>query len=1050
MDPGTIAIISLVIGIASTAASILLIPKPKGIAADQGTRQKQLANREGLQAFAPTTGFDTQAQLATYGEPIPILFGRYTGTTGGMLFSPKLVWSRAFSYGKQQGAKLMFVVGEQGVGTAGIDKPDLAGIFLGNTPLDAAFEHTYAFYWKSGSFNGTSRIKGSNLRYGTRATNDSGDPEKADDVLEVGTRPGANAFAFCNAFSLSSNVEFGVYAPIYNGTDYRVNWRLVGIPRVPDTADDPNGQMCIDRVKIAGSYGYSFASQADRELIKQQGQRGIGRGYSRKMGIIKHNSYFIPSGGPETETRYVAVNDTCVFTIYPDRIPKTYYHTTNAKNTQVDDINSEIDSQCAAVDGQLQLGETFQIGYTMWKVVSRLLPIWQKGQTQEITLRCIEILGTSDKRRQIGLIRRDLLRRDIWEDDRTIAPIAYYPLTQVQFATVRNTRACDVTEIGIKSQVWNRANGLCNFATLPSPDEFRKAEQDRMALTSGTMSLYFKRTSCFALQIKIAGTGLDGADNPWEHLENLCVTGEAPTDIYNQIRIVHPTQRQFEFRLVPRSGADVVRHMAATDYMWQLDARYSASGQSLLSQTYATRYGNITLQASAKLVSASDVEFNEEMATLNQNGAGYARVFESSSQLADVSFYGNLLNKSNESAPEHAVSYVNEIIINPTTPDYDNLVTSCLALKASRTYASLDQIRIWKDDGIPVTRFHPTEAGTIGPSNLLCDLVYYLLTDRTAGAGTIISPSQIKTSDFASTAQFLRTNSLFFDGAIAEPTNIRDFITQIAPFFLCNFVVADGLFSLVPALPTASGGAISTAAVPISALFTSGNIVEESFSIDYLGSEERESIQAVMRYRQGAKNQLPEEKTLTVRWNEAGSTAHKVESFDLTQYCTSRGHALLAAKFLLSVRRRITHTVKFKTSPYGLNLAPGNFIRVVTQANPYSGANNGVIGDDGVLTSISPLANGTYDIIYYRPPATSVATGTLTVSNGATNQSALFGSVFTVTTATTSSNVYQIEQLSLDEDGMVEIAASEFPTDSSYRSLIALDAVSTTAFTTEG
>jgi len=254
----------------------------------------------------------------------------------------------------------------------------------------------------------------------------------------------------------------------------------------------------------------------------------------------------------------------------------------------------------------------------------------------------------------------------------------------------------------------------------------------------------------------------------------------------------------------------------------------------------------------------------------------------------------------------------------------------------------------------------------------------------------------------------------------------------------------------VPAVPTTTAGAISASAVPISALFTGGNILEGTFSVEYIDSEERNSIQAVMRYRQGVKNQLPEEKTLVVRWNESGSTNHKIESFDMTQYCTNRDHALLAAKFILSVRRRITHTVRFKTTPYGADLAPGQFIRVVTQASPYSGANNGIVDDDGVITSATQLANGTYTVIYYKPPASAVATGSLTVSNGITSQSAFFGSIFTVTTASTSSNVYMIERLTMDEDGMVEISASEFPTNSSYSSLVAQDLLSTTAFATEG
>lgn len=1218
-----IILVNFIIGVALSAASYFLTPKPKApdLRNQEGGRI-DLGNRTGQSVFAPTSGFDSLATLANYNEPIPVLFGLYTGTTGGMLVSPKLVWSRSISLGTEQGVKLMFVVGEQGVGTLGVDRPDLSGIFLGNAPLTAAFSHQFAFYWRSGTFNGTSRIKRNNLRYGTSGRPDTGDPENNDDIFVAPVASNARSEAFCMSYTPTSNSQFGAYSPVCNGTDYRVNWRIVSIPNF----NDPQDQLVLERIKIAGAYGIPLDTPANKTLILDKGMSGRGRGYSRRTGIISIGDGFGAFQLGATEARIVpnaaapadpsiTVGTQCVFLIRGADIPFDFYFQANkgeaGKGVKVDDINNELSSQRAAADSILQLGETIQIGATLWRVVGRSASIWEEGKDQRITLECIELLSSRAERARIGLVGPGLFETAVTTAGTTEGGppkigTSFFPLTRTQLAVVRNTRPCDATEFGIRSQVWNRANGLCNFSAIPGP--LTQLESDRAGVTvnSGTMSMYFARTSVFEMQIRLAGNGANGLPNPWATVPvAFCVTGNQPTDMYNYIRVEHPSQQQYEYRFVPCPGADVLENFPATQQLWRLDARragqtgaifkelltvgsygrfgiaiagdkvsinniranpemsaeirvsgtapvtttkplsifvagwnpsatFSAAvleqayayhvlggtfGGRLIGQSYSV---NVTYTVGTKTIQATwsgTIRFNNDTVTfptltrvwgditvvMVANSATGAwtlgeqfdvgvtatasnplqatlgttvfgpkiqigsvettttpgtpesvtqRIFEGSSQLSDVSFYGNLLQKSNESAPEHTISYVNEVIKNDAIPNYTNMVTAGLALKASKTYSSIDQIRVWKDDGIPVQRFGPQpyatgDSNAIGPSNLFCDLVYYLLTDKVAGAGASISPAQIKTADFTETAKFLRANKLFFDGAISEPTNIRQYITQVAPFFLCNFVIADGLFSLVPALPTTSSGAISNAAVPISALFTDGNILEGTFGVEYINSEERNNIQAVIRYRQGVINQLPEERTLTVRWNETGAVDNKIESFDMTQYCTSRDHALLVGKYLLSVRRRITHTIKFKTTPQGLSLAPGKYIRVITQVSPYSGANNGVISDTGAITSVTPLANGSYSVIYYKPPATEVATGTLTVSNGTTTQSAFYGSVFTVTNSSTQSNVYVIEQLSFDENGMVEIAASEFPTDSSLRSVIAQDVLSTTAFATE-
>ena len=43
-----------------------------------------------------------------------------------------------------------------------------------------------------------------------------------------------------------------------------------------------------------------------------------------------------------------------------------------------------------------------------------------------------------------------------------------------------------------------------------------------------------------------------------------------------------------------------------------------------------------------------------------------------------------------------------------------------------------------------------------------------------------------------------------------------------------------------------------------------------------------------------------------------------------------------------------------------------------------------------------------------------------------------------------------VEQLTLGEDGMVDVVATEFPTSSTFNSLIAREVLDDAAFTTEG
>ncbi len=145
----TAILIQVAIGLVLTGVAYLLTPKPK---TPEASKQSQL-NLGSVNAgnrFTQSRGFDSINELADYGAPIPIIFGLYDQNTnvGGMLITPKLVWSRMFSHGTQQSAKLMFVVGEQGF--ADDIKPDGSNRqnskeFSGNNALDIIHKVLFCF-----------------------------------------------------------------------------------------------------------------------------------------------------------------------------------------------------------------------------------------------------------------------------------------------------------------------------------------------------------------------------------------------------------------------------------------------------------------------------------------------------------------------------------------------------------------------------------------------------------------------------------------------------------------------------------------------------------------------------------------------------------------------------------------------------------------------------------------------------------------------------------------------------------------------------------------
>ena len=422
------------------------------------------------------------------------------------------------------------------------------------------------------------------------------------------------------------------------------------------------------------------------------------------------------------------------------------------------------------------------------------------------------------------------------------------------------------------------------------------------------------------------------------------------------------------------------------------------------------------------------------------------RVFEHNSQVADCSHFTEI-TKSNESGPEHEIVYVDEFITNQNPAYYDGMSTLGLSVKSSGEIAGIEQVRLWSESGIPVDRLIE---GDKNPSNLFADLVYYLLTNKAQGVGNLVPAELVDKNSLVTTAKFLQANGIFYDGVLEDSESFRNFLYDTAPLQLCTFTIKNGRFGMQPALPfDPTNHQISLQPIEVEQIFTAGNIVEGSLKLQYIDISQRTTVRALVSWRVPVENNLPYQASALMTWADLSVDKQSTteQAFDLTEFCTNREQALRTARFLMSVRRRVMKTVSFQTVPDALGVQPGSYIRVITEASTYSSAANGAITDAGTLVSITTIEDGTYNALVYNPGSEDVIETELVISGNQISDSTYHGSLFTLLSTSTDYSIYQIEELTLEEDGLVSISAVEVPTDESGVSIVAKDVLTESNFT---
>ena len=452
-----------------------------------------------------------------------------------------------------------------------------------------------------------------------------------------------------------------------------------------------------------------------------------------------------------------------------------------------------------------------------------------------------------------------------------------------------------------------------------------------------------------------------------------------------------------------------------------------------------TRKGPLT-----KITRLENSEFDDD------RRLGYAKTLEPGTNYfplnAICDYYINDTDTSSHAdSPEHTLVFCNEIVKQSgnEVPKFENLTLLGLKLTNSKEWSSFNNFSAYIELGIKVKCLEQKN-DPIKATNYFPNIAYALLTDSRLGAGDAIGPASVNKEAMTISAKFCEANGFYWDGVIADAENLREFIYENAGYILCDFTVIGGKFGLQPSLPYGSDYVIDTAGKPqIKALFTDG--VVRKAEVSFLSPEERQPFQAVCLYREETKNGFAETRSLRMRFSDETDDL-PIEEFDLTGFCTSVTHVRMFTRVALMLRRKVDHSIKFETTPQAaMSLNPGEYFKFASKVTHTERFASGVIDQSGNVIS-SERTTGTISIVYWEPGTTALKTAQLNISaNYTTNQTALYGCLWSKVSDSENTRVYKCESLSYAEDGLVEVAGSYTPLTNSG-SLAILDWNSNTFF----
>ena len=341
-------------------------------------------------------------------------------------------------------------------------------------------------------------------------------------------------------------------------------------------------------------------------------------------------------------------------------------------------------------------------------------------------------------------------------------------------------------------------------------------------------------------------------------------------------------------------------------------------------------------------------------------------------------------------------------------------------------------VRQLNDDGTYSST--PSVATSYAPEVFLDTIL-----DPANGIGRYAKVAGVDLEALAKAKRFCTINRLFFDGVIADPTSWRQFWAEVAPYSLLELGRIGGRETLVPAVPCDNAGNI-TRTLPITAMFTAGNILEDSYKeefIDY-GSSVQDLIASVIYRDTEVYGAFPRNRSVDISLKDVTEASAIRQTFDLSQYVTNRSQAILYGKLLCNQRRYVRRNIEFRTFPTDSPLSPGAYIYVDIGHQEWQGIYSGQVGASGALNVplTDTVPNGSYSVLLHKSGQSPVTTTATVTNNTASSLATYAGWLFVLGTAAKAKRVFRIVEVQMDEEGEVTVRAVEHPCNSSGQSLI--------------